>query len=333
MALTKTYQYYLAQFALTKSRTGFRRRRHLHRRARASSRAAAADRHLDRGGRAVHRQHLAPGLGLPDHRGRALGLHLDRRRHDLPRGHPEVPGAAERAHQGTAVHRAQHRGDARRVRSRRTSRPRRSTTTRRSTRPRPPPRSRPSTTPVSTTRCRRRTRSRCTQEITPFYSFTDVDVDRYKIGEDELASRCSRRCASSTSRTSPTTRGRASTSSTRTGTARSRRPRTRSTPTSRATCCRGSRPPVSCRARSTPVTPACTSARASAGTRSSTSKVAEQEATSGGATKATTYQGTAGRQGVELRAQGRARAALRRLEPARLRAGDRTTRASSTSAT
>ena len=95
----------------------FRRRRHVHRRARASSRAAPAHRHLDRRGRAVHRQHLAARLGVPDHRGRTVGLHLDRGRHDLSRGHPEVPGAAERALQGDAVHQAQHRGDARRVRA------------------------------------------------------------------------------------------------------------------------------------------------------------------------------------------------------------------------
>ena len=66
---------------------GLRRRRHLHRRARRSCRrcnllmvisiAAAV---------LVHREHLPPGLGVPDHRGRAVGLHLDRRRHDLPGG-------------------------------------------------------------------------------------------------------------------------------------------------------------------------------------------------------------------------------------------------------
>ena len=90
-----------------------RRRRHLHRRARAPSRAAPAHRHLDRGGRAVHRQHLAPGLGVPDHRGRAVGLHLDRRRHDLSRRSSRSSTVQpNELTKGAAVHRPQHRRDA-----------------------------------------------------------------------------------------------------------------------------------------------------------------------------------------------------------------------------
>ena len=49
------------------------------------------------------------GWVLPDHRGRPLGVHLDRGRHDLPGGHPAVRRAAERVPAGAAVHRPQHR--------------------------------------------------------------------------------------------------------------------------------------------------------------------------------------------------------------------------------
>ena len=85
MALTKTVQYYLAQFALTLSHRGF------------VDGATYTDVHAQlpalrllmvisiAAAGLVHRQHLAPGLGVPDHRGRAVGLHLDRRRHGLSR--------------------------------------------------------------------------------------------------------------------------------------------------------------------------------------------------------------------------------------------------------
>ena len=90
-----------------------RRRCELHGREGAAAGAQPADDHLDRGGGAVHRQHLPQGLGVPDHRGRAVGVHLARRRHDLSRGHPAVRRAAQRVLTRRAVHRAQHRVDAR----------------------------------------------------------------------------------------------------------------------------------------------------------------------------------------------------------------------------
>ena len=114
MALVKTAEYYFARFELNFSDRGVRRRRQLHRREGAAARAEPADLHLDRRGRAVHLEHLAARLGAADHRGRALGVRLARRRHDLPGDHPAVPGEAERVREGAPVHRAQHRGDARR---------------------------------------------------------------------------------------------------------------------------------------------------------------------------------------------------------------------------
>ena len=112
MALTKTYQYYLAQFALTKSRNGF------------VDGATYTDvhAHLPALRLLIVISIAAAGLFIVNiwRRGWVfpiiavglVGLHLDRRRHDLSRGHPEVPGAAERAHEGNAVHQAQHRRDA-----------------------------------------------------------------------------------------------------------------------------------------------------------------------------------------------------------------------------
>ena len=108
-----------------------RRRRQLHRRARAVAGPEPADGHLDRGRGAVHRQHLPQGLGVPDHRGRALGVHLARRRHDLPGGDPALRRTTERVLARAAVHRTQHRDDAvrRSASTARRSRPRTSTTT------------------------------------------------------------------------------------------------------------------------------------------------------------------------------------------------------------
>ena len=96
MALTKTVQYYLARYELVFSRPRVRRRRELHGREGAVAGVEPADGDLDRRGRALHRQHLPQGLGVPDHRGRALGFHLARRRHDLSGGHPAFRRAAER---------------------------------------------------------------------------------------------------------------------------------------------------------------------------------------------------------------------------------------------
>ena len=85
MALTKTVQYYLARFGLTFSHRGVvdgatytdvKAQLPALNLLMFISVAAAG---------LVHRQHLPPGLGVPDHRGRPVGLHLDRGRHDLSR--------------------------------------------------------------------------------------------------------------------------------------------------------------------------------------------------------------------------------------------------------
>ena len=86
MALVKTAQYYLARFELNFSTRGHGRRRHLHRREGAAAGAQPADLHLDRRRRPVHLEHPPPRLGAADHRGRAVGVRVDRGRHDLPGG-------------------------------------------------------------------------------------------------------------------------------------------------------------------------------------------------------------------------------------------------------
>ena len=118
MALVKTAQYYLGRFELNFSSSRRRRRRELHRRQGAAPRAEPVDRHLDHRRRAVHLEHPASRLGAADHRGRPLGLRVDRDRHDLPGGDPAVPGRAERVPDRGAVHQPQHPRDARRLRSR-----------------------------------------------------------------------------------------------------------------------------------------------------------------------------------------------------------------------
>ena len=325
MALTKTVQYYLAQFALDACRTAAsstaRRYTDVHAQLPALrllmviSIAAAV---------LVHRQHLAQGLGVPDHRGRSLGLHLDRGRHDLPGGDPAVHGAAERVLARAAVHRAQHR---------RRRAPRSTSTTRRSRRkpftyqpdaerrPTPRPTGRRSTTCGSTTRG-------------PTQDDFQVDAGalrRLRVRRRrrrplqgrrrERRSRRSRRCASSIRRTFPTTRGRASTSCTRTATARSRRPRTRSTATSRATSSRTSRRTGEL-AHSIRSHAGVTSARTLTGYAVVDTKVAEQEATTG--TAAPRRRSTRARAGVQVSSFLRKAAlalALRRLEPVRVGPG------------
>ena len=63
LALVKAAAYYLQRYELTFSTRGVVERRHLHRRQGAAARDQPADAHLARRRRAVHRQHLAPGLG------------------------------------------------------------------------------------------------------------------------------------------------------------------------------------------------------------------------------------------------------------------------------
>ena len=96
---------------------GLHRRRRLHGRQGPAARPQPADPHLGGVVRAVHRQHLAPGLGAPDPRRRALGSRRGRGRSDLPAVDPAVPGRPERAVEGVGVHRPQHRRHPRRHRA------------------------------------------------------------------------------------------------------------------------------------------------------------------------------------------------------------------------
>ena len=89
---------------------GLRRRRHLHRREGAAAGAQPADVHRPALVRPVHLQHLAPRLGAAGHGRRALGPGGAGGRHRLPGVRAEVPGAADRVQQGSALHRPQHRG-------------------------------------------------------------------------------------------------------------------------------------------------------------------------------------------------------------------------------
>ena len=122
---------------------------------------------------------------------------------------------------GADVHRAQHRGDARRVRARRQT-----STTQDfdySDRPRPRPTSRRNEATLDNVRLwdpaplqevfRVDAGDRC-----PFYRFADVDVDRYDVDGDEHAD-AHRRARARLRRSSRATRGRTGTSCTRTATA------------------------------------------------------------------------------------------------------------------
>ena len=89
MALVKTAQYYFSRFELTFSTRGVVEGATQHRRRGPAARAEPPDVHLDRRRRAVRLEHLAPGLGAAGHRRRAVGVRLDRRRHDLPGVHQQ----------------------------------------------------------------------------------------------------------------------------------------------------------------------------------------------------------------------------------------------------
>ena len=115
MALTKTYQYYLAQFALTKSHRGF------------VDGATYTDVHaqLPALRLLIVISIAAAGLFIVNiwRRGWVfpiiavglVGVHLDRRRHHLSRRDPALHRAAERAVARAAVHRPQHQSHTRRV--------------------------------------------------------------------------------------------------------------------------------------------------------------------------------------------------------------------------
>ena len=236
--------------------------------------------------------------------------------------------------QGAAVHQAQHHRDARRVRPRQDPDEDRSTTTPTSSRSR-------STQPAKPTLDNARLYDplpaqdafKATQEITPFYSFTDVDVDRYKIGDESsqadprVGARARPRAPARQLVDEPAPRVHARLRR------RSPRPPTRSTSTSRATCSRTSRRRASssCAAAHAARRVLRRGPRRLRGRRHARSPSKRRRAT--GTTTTTQYSGTAGVKVSSLAAQGRARAPLRRLEPAASRARSRTTRASSTSAT
>ena len=128
-------------------------------------------------------EHLPQGLGVPDHRGRAVGLHLDRGRHDLSRRSSSASWCSRTSSHASRPYIERNiDGDACRVRARRRSRLK---TFDYNTDARPsgdvadnkatldnvrlwdPPRAQEAFQP--------------TQEFQPFYKFSDVDVDRYKV--------------------------------------------------------------------------------------------------------------------------------------------------------
>ena len=112
MALTKTVQYYLSRFGLTLSHRGVvdgatytdvKAQLPALNLLMFISVAAAILFILN-----IFRKRL----GVPDHRGRPVGLHLDRRRHDLPGDHPTLRRAAQRVRARADLHQAQHRRPA-----------------------------------------------------------------------------------------------------------------------------------------------------------------------------------------------------------------------------
>ena len=155
-----------------------------------------------------------------------------------------------------------------------------------------------------------------TEEITPFYSFSDVDVDRYKVGGKTRRRRVTRVGARARPRAAArATRGRTSTSCTRTASASIAAARQRaSTATSRATCSPTSRRPASSMHRlKQPDVYFGEGLSRLLGRR-------HQGRRAGGErrerhAKATKYSGNGGREGVEPAAQARVRAAVRRLQP------------------
>ncbi len=337
MALTKTVQYYLAQFALTLSHRGFvdgATYTDVHAQLPA---LRLADADLDRAAAILFIvEHLAPGLGVPDHRGRSVGVHLDRRRHDLPGGDPALHRAAERAlarssptSSATSKRRrtafdldSEHlttksfQYDAE-ARCRATS-----TTT-----------ATPCRTSGSTTRRRSGRRSRSRRRSTTFYEFTDVDVDRYKIGDENDEADARRRCASSTSTHLPDnswtsqhlvyTHGYGAVAA--------------------AADEVNNDQPSYVLSRTSRRRAIAASSTASTGVyfgedAGGYSVVDTKVAGAGGAATRRQHRDDevhrqGGRAGLELPAQGGARAALRRLEPVRLGSGHERSRASSTSAT
>ena len=198
---------------------------------------------------------------------------------------------------------------------------------------RPPRRtSRRSTTCASTTRCPRRTRSRSTQEITPVLRVhrrrrrSLQDRRRDREADPRVGPRARPRAPARQLVDEPAPRVHA----------RLRRGRGRgqrgATSTSRATCSTDI-PPTGELGPARPEHTGVYFGEGLGGYSIVDTKVAEQEATARRAAPRPPRTRAGGREGVELPAQGRARAALRRLEPVRLGPGHERARASSTSAT
>ena len=295
MALTKTYQYYLAQFALDEVEERVRRRRHLHRRARAPARRCACS---------SSSRSRPPGLFIVNiwRRGWvfpiiAVGLwgfisivvgtiypaviqKFQVQPNELTKEQPYIKRNIAATRDAFGLSKITTKtfnydptlnktGDRR-------------------------PRSRRSTTPRLYDPLPAQDAFKVTQEITPFYSFTDVDVDRYKIGDESskpiLASVRELDLAhlpdnSWTSQHLVYTHGY--------GAVAAAAERGQRRPTElRAR--RASRRPASSRTSSMPKYTGVYFGEGLGGYAIVDTKVAEQEATSAGSTKATTYQGLAG---------------------------------------
>ena len=333
MALTKTVQYYLARYELVFSRRGF------------VDGASYTDVHAQlpalnllmvisiAAAALVHRQHLPQGLGVPDHRGRAVGVHLARGRHHLSRGHPALRRAAERVLAGTAVHRTQHRDDARRVRARQQEG--RDPGLRLQHRSRPKPTSQTNQQTLNNIRlwdpAPTQEVFRAQQERFPYYRFIDVDADRYKVGADEQAAMVALARARRRQHPGPHVDEQAPRVHARVRTGgRGREPQQDGEPSYLVSDI--PEQPVSS-PTTHPTSPASTSARTCRGYAVVDTKVAEQQAATGDDHRGDAVPGRRGREDVELPAEERARPAVRRLEPLRVGPAHRRTRACSTSAT
>jgi len=290
MALTRRISTYLAQFALTKFGRDSRRG-HVHGHPRAPSRSAVADRHLDRGGRPVHRQHLAARVGLPIIAVGLWGFISIVVGTIYPAGHPEVPVQPNELTKEQPYIQAQTSRRRRRVRSLEYNdatvqlRPeveqsrddggqvptidntRLYDPLQHSTRSRPRRKSRRSIRSVMSTSTATRSATRA-------------------------RSRSWRRCVSSTSRTCRTTRGRASTSSTRTANGGRCGGGQRGEPRPASYLLDGIPPTGDIQLNAN--TAGVYFGEGLGGYSIVDTKVAEQEATSTGNTKPITYQGKAG---------------------------------------
>ena len=285
------------------------------------------------------------GWVLPAVGRRAVGVRRHRGRHALPGVRPALPGRAGRVVQGSALHRAQHRGHARRVRPRQrrdqaVRLPRRSSSA--AAAPRQPGHH-PATSACSTPTSCADTYQRLQGER-GFYRFHDLDVDRYTvdINEQEITSQVvlGARELDPGGIPQQSWEGQHLAFTHGYGVAlapanvvtvdRPARLPHRRRPHHRR---RGAaRPPTRRPARS------CTSARASRATPSSAPSATRSTTPTRTATRSPTSPTTATaasgeRHGLAVRAPGRVRPALRRDRPARSPTSSPTSRASSTCAT